>query len=294
MNALSRTLLSAQNRFQAALLHHKYPLNRSDFSSRPEPVTFLHLNNLYDIPGAVHSKKRVGRGPGSGRGKTCGRGHKGQKSRSGGSIHPRFEGGQTPLWKRLPKRGFRNTRHATPMRGINLGSLQNYIHMGRIDPAKTITVHTMLQAGMFKANAIQGGVKLLAGTTCDDPTVAKTTASLQQPISIVVHRASRSAIAAVEAAGGRVTTVHHNRLALRVALRPQKFEGYPVPRQARPPPKYQPYYTNWKQRGYLHPAVQLRDWFEEKGGAEGEELQSKFEELLACSKESFGVKGEGE
>lgn len=66
----------------------------------------LRLNNLKPSPGAKKKKKRVGRGTSSGFGKTCGRGHKGQKSRSGGTKGPRFEGGQTPLYRRLPKRGF--------------------------------------------------------------------------------------------------------------------------------------------------------------------------------------------
>ena len=195
-------------RYFSSFPKSKYPTSTiiRCFSAAPalEPITALKLNNLQDIPGAVRKKKRIGRGPGSGRGKTSGRGHKGQKSRAGGSIHPRFEGGQTPLWKLLPKRGFRNTRHGTPMNGINLETIQNYITMGRINPNEPITLSAMHQAGIFKANAVKHGVKLLA------------TGTLTQPnLHIVVNRASQAAISAVEDKGGRVTTVHLNRLALR-------------------------------------------------------------------------------
>lgn len=71
-------------------------------------IMALSLNNIHPAPGSTHKKKRVGRGPGSGLGKTAGRGHKGQKSRSGYSSRPGFEGGQMPLQRRLPKRGFTN------------------------------------------------------------------------------------------------------------------------------------------------------------------------------------------
>lgn len=266
-------------RYFSSFPKSKYPTSTilRCFSAAPalEPITVLKLNNLQDIPGAVRKKKRIGRGPGSGRGKTSGRGHKGQKSRAGGSIHPRFEGGQTPLWKLLPKRGFRNTRHGTPMNGINLETIQNYITMGRINPNEPITLSAMHQAGIFKANAVKHGVKLLA------------TGTLTQPnLHIVVNRASQAAISAVEDKGGRVTTVHLNRLALRVALRPHKYpDPAHRPRQARPPPKLQPYYTNWNKRGYLHPAMQLREWLDSR--EDGEELNGAFDDLLEKSKKAF-------
>ena len=97
----------------------------------------MKLNELRDNPGATKSKKRVGRGPGSGKGKTAGRGVKGQKSRSGVAING-YEGGQMPLYQRLPKRGFNNInakRHAV----INLGILQKFIDNGKIDVKSTIT-----------------------------------------------------------------------------------------------------------------------------------------------------------
>ena len=94
-------------------------------AERLEPIRFLRLNNLQDNDGAVKKGRRVGRGVGSSKGKTCGRGHKGQKARSGGSIHPTFEGGQTKQYKRFPKRGFNNKRHEALMYPLNIITLQN-------------------------------------------------------------------------------------------------------------------------------------------------------------------------
>ena len=228
-----------------------------------EPVRFLRLNDLRDNEGAVKKGRRVGRGVGSSKGKTSGRGHKGQKSRSGGSIHPTFEGGQTKQYKLFPKRGFNNKRHEAVMFPLNLGTLQDYIDMGRINPNERITLKSMLDGGLFKANKIKHGVKLLS------------TGKLKQPIDIHVSRSSKAAVEAVEGMGGTVTTVHYNRLALRALLRPEKFET--TPRLARPPPKWQSYYTRWENRGFLHPAVQMRQWFADH---EDEDMEAKFESLL--------------
>jgi large subunit ribosomal protein L15 len=221
------------------------------------PVTVLRLNNLVDNPGAVKKKRRIGRGVGSSKGKTSGRGHKGQKSRAGSSIHPAFEGGQTPLYKLLPKRGFNNKNHETYMVPLNIEMLQNYIDMQRIPVSRVqdshqnpITLYDFVQAGMLKPTAIKHGVKLLA----------KGKDSIKQPIHVHISRASTTAIEAIEAAGGSVTTVHYNKLALRQLLRPHKFQEAPI-KPARPPPKLQPYYTSWYRRGYLNPRVQMRNFF---------------------------------
>jgi len=223
----------------------------SDNKSR-EIVKFLRLNNLQDNTGAVKEKRRVGRGIGSSKGKTSGRGHKGQKARSGGNIHPSFEGGQTKFYKLLPKRGFNNAVHAEPMVPLNVGTIQMYIDMGRLDANKeTLELRDLQMAGLFKASAIKHGVKLLSDSR---------SCHLKQPLNLRVSRASVAAIEAVEAAGGSVTTVHYNRLALRALMRPSKFTI--LPKQARPPPKLQPYYTSWKNRGYLNPVMQMREWLQ--------------------------------
>lgn len=249
---------------------------------RLEPVQILRLNNLHDNPGAIKKKRRVGRGIGSSKGKTSGRGHKGQKARSGASIHPTFEGGQTPLYKLFPKRGFKNTRHAEIMNGVNLGTIQMYITMQRLDPTQPITIAAMKEAGMFKSSAVKHGVKLLSAGK----------ENLTYPLTIRVNRASAAAIAAVEAAGGSVVSVHLNRLALRTEMRPEKFKDGPIPKHARPPPKYQPYYTSYYKRGYLNPAVQMFNWFQKKkqnNDPSVDELETKFQELLEANKKRFGV-----
>lgn len=191
-------------------------------------------------------KRRVGRGIGSSKGKTSGRGHKGQKSRSGGNIHPSFEGGQTKFYKRIPKRGMKNS-NAMPMLGINLGKIQDYVDMGRLDPNKRpLTLKDLVDSGMVKNNSIDHGIKLLSGGK----------KRLTTPLSLEVSRASQSAIKALENVGGEVTTVHFNRLALRALLKPHKFDI--IPKRARPPPRLMTYYRSYKNRGYLSPQIQMR------------------------------------
>ena len=144
----------------------------------------LKLNNIGAPKGANRDKKRRGRGPGSGTGKTGGRGHKGQKARSGGGIPPWFEGGQMPLNRRLPKRGFTNIFKKI-YQLVNLDDLDARLEAGKVDG------QAMKDAGLVKY--ADRPVKLLGRGT-----VAKT-------FQVEVARASKSAVAAVEAAGGSVT-----------------------------------------------------------------------------------------
>ena len=104
----------------------------------------LSLNNLHPAPGSTHKKKRVGRGPGSGLGKTAGRGHKGQKSRSGYSSRPGFEGGQMPLQRRLPKRGFTNIFKKQWIE-ISLGKIEESFNAG-----DTVTPEVLHERGLIK------------------------------------------------------------------------------------------------------------------------------------------------
>ena len=208
-------------------------------------VVPLRLNTIANNKGSTRPKKRVGRGPGSGRGKTAGRGHKGQKSRNNGGIRLGFEGGQTPLYRLLPKRGFKN-KFARPMEPLNLNKLQDWIAEGRIDHRRTITMKEMYDSGLV--TRIRHGVKLL-GNGAD---------SFKLPVDIEVTQASKSAIAAVEQQGGSIKTVYHNRLGLRALLKPEKFDGE-LPRRARPPPKLMPYYNNYENRGEFSQEIQLRD-----------------------------------
>ncbi len=149
----------------------------------------MRLNELSDNPGARKGRKRLGRGAGSGLGKTAGRGHKGQKSRSGVAIKG-FEGGQMPLYRRLPKRGFVNVC-AKDFVEVNIGRLQQAIDAGRLDAKKAIDADSLRAAGLFKK--ARDGVRLLAN------------GELKAKVNITVAGASKAAVAAVEKAGGSVT-----------------------------------------------------------------------------------------
>jgi large subunit ribosomal protein L15 len=148
----------------------------------------MKLNQLSDNPGARKNRIRVGRGIGSGKGKTGGRGGKGQTARTGVAIKG-FEGGQMPLHRRLPKRGFNNIfrqEHAV----VNLGRLQQAVEAGRLDPKQTVGREALKAAGLV--NKVGAAIKLLAK------------GELKQPLTIEVDRASKSAVEAVEKAGGKV------------------------------------------------------------------------------------------
>ena len=149
----------------------------------------MKLNELRDNPGARHKSKRVGRGVGSGRGKTAGRGNNGQKSRSGVAIKG-FEGGQMPLYRRLPKRGFNNI-FAKRFQVVNLGRLQTAIDTGKLDAGKPIGTAELIASGVVRR--ARDGVRLLGK------------GELTTNVDITVAGASASAVEAVEAAGGKVT-----------------------------------------------------------------------------------------
>ena len=118
----------------------------------------MKLHELRDNPGATKKAKRVGRGPGSGTGKTAGRGIKGQKSRSGVAING-YEGGQMPLYQRLPKRGF-NKPNRKKFAVVNLGLIEKFVEAGKLDAKKDITEDTLLEAGIIRRKL--DGVRVLA------------------------------------------------------------------------------------------------------------------------------------
>lgn len=149
----------------------------------------MKLNDLRDNPGAAKKAKRVGRGPGSGKGKTAGRGIKGQKSRSGVAING-YEGGQMPLYQRLPKRGF-NKPNRKEFAVINLGNLQAFIDAKKIDAKKDITEDVLVESGLVRRK--RDGVRLLAK------------GDLTAKVTLSLTGASKSAVEAVEKAGGSVT-----------------------------------------------------------------------------------------
>ena len=151
----------------------------------------MKLNELAPKEGSQQNRKRVGRGIGSGKGKTAGRGHKGAKARSGVSING-FEGGQMPLYRRLPKFGFNNI-FAKEYAELNLDRLQDAIDKKLIDPKKELTSKDLFKAKVVRRK--KDGIRLLGN------------GELKAKVNITVDGASKSAIAAVEKAGGKVTVV---------------------------------------------------------------------------------------
>jgi len=151
----------------------------------------MKLNEIRDNPGARPKFKRIGRGIGSGKGKTGGRGVKGQKARTGVALNG-FEGGQLPIYRRLPKRGFVN-----PFRKeyavLNLGTLDAAIEDGRLPAGEPLDEAALRAAGVVRSSAKLAGVRLLAK------------GEIRRPVTITVSGASAAAIAAVRAAGGSVT-----------------------------------------------------------------------------------------
>ncbi len=150
----------------------------------------MKLNELHENPGAAKKRKRIGRGPGSGTGKTGGRGIKGQKSRSGVAIKG-FEGGQMPIHMRMPKRGF-NKPNRLQFAVVNLGNIQAFIDSGKLDAKSPIDEATLLNAGVVRR--IRDGVRILGK--------GELTA---KGLNITVTGASKSAVDAVAAAGGTLT-----------------------------------------------------------------------------------------
>ena len=150
----------------------------------------MKLNELRDNPGATKKRTRVGRGPGSGKGKTGGRGIKGQKSRSGVALNA-YEGGQMPLYQRLPKRGF-NKPNAKHYAVVNLGLIQKFIDAGKLDAKAEITEDALVASGLIRRKL--DGIRVLAK------------GELTAKANITVTGASKGAVEAVEKAGGKLTT----------------------------------------------------------------------------------------
>ncbi len=147
----------------------------------------IKLSELKPAEGAHKKNKRVGRGPGSGWGKTAGAGSKGQKSRSGGKVRPDFEGGQMPLSRRLPKGGFKNFPFKERYNIFNVRDLERF-EAGTVVDFEALKSAGMLSKGSWKVKLLGQG-------------------ELSKPLTIMVHKASRSAMEKVEAAGGKVEVI---------------------------------------------------------------------------------------
>ena len=149
----------------------------------------MKLNEIRDNPGAHYRAKRVGRGIGSGKGKTAARGGKGQTARTGVALNG-FEGGQTPLHRRLPKRGFDNSMFRKDFKVVNLGRLQTALDDGKLKPEGVLDGTALVECGLLRRPG--DGIRLLAK------------GELRTAITIEVAGASKAAVAAVENAGGKV------------------------------------------------------------------------------------------
>ena len=147
----------------------------------------MKLHELSKVEGSTHRRKVVGRGPGSGHGKTSGRGEKGQKARSGGGVHIWFEGGQTPLYKRLPRRGFSNARFATKYAVVNVADLN------RFKDGEVVTPELLIESGLVKKEL--NGIKILGNGT------------LEKKLTVKANRFTNSAIAKIEELGGTTEVI---------------------------------------------------------------------------------------
>ncbi|MGN0974012.1 MAG: 50S ribosomal protein L15 [Bacilli bacterium] len=147
----------------------------------------MKLEELKKNPGATHSKKRVGRGSGSGLGKTSGKGHKGQNARSGGGVRPLFEGGQLPLYRRLPKRGFSNALFKIRYATINVEDLNVFDNDTLVTPA------LLKETGLVKKQL--NGIKVLGN------------GKLEKKLTIQAHKFSTSALEKIKESGSKAEVI---------------------------------------------------------------------------------------
>ena len=147
----------------------------------------MKLHELRPNEGAFQTKKRVGRGVGSGLGKTSGKGHKGQNARSGGGVRPGFEGGQLPLFRRLPKRGFSNAMFKKEYATINVSDLEKF------EDGAVVTPDLLKEMGILKKQL--AGVKVLGN------------GELTKKLTVKAHKFSSSAIEKIEAIGGKAEVI---------------------------------------------------------------------------------------
>ena len=147
----------------------------------------MKIHNIHPNEGATFTRKRVGRGVGSGLGKTSGKGHKGQNARSGGGVRPGFEGGQLPLFRRLPKRGFSNAQFKTEYAVINLSDLN------RFEDGAVVTPELLKEMGLVK-NQLDG-IKVLGNGT------------LEHKITVKAHKFSKRALEEIEKLGGKAEVI---------------------------------------------------------------------------------------
>jgi len=180
--------------------------------------------------GARRTRVRVGRGPGSGKGKTAAKGHRGQYARTGGTSANGFEGGQSELMRRFPKFGFRKHRfnRDPDLEQLNLGRLAYHLEKGHLDSETPITMKSLVEAGVL--SKVTRGVKLLGKG-------AEKFSSLKTPIHLEVSDASSEAIDAVKSAGGNLKVIYRTPLLFKNHMKPHKFHPSKQLKTPMPPPK---------------------------------------------------------
>jgi len=146
----------------------------------------MKLNELVAAPGSRQSGRRLGRGIGSGLGKTSGKGHKGQNARSGGGVRPGFEGGQMPLFRRIPKRGFKN-RNSKVYTEVTLSMLD------KLENGTEVTAESLLESGIIKK--VNSGIVVLGN------------GELSKKLTVKANRVTKNAQAKIEAVGGKVEVI---------------------------------------------------------------------------------------
>lgn len=197
------------------------------FSDFDFPKKVLRLNDLRDIEGANKRYKRVGRGPGSKLGKSCGKGMKGTYHRHRGLGKRGFEGNQAPLWRVTPKRGHNTKNFARPLNVLNLDRLQMWVNKGRLNPGGVITMRHLRDSGILGNAKVPHGIKVLA----------RGKEKLKTSVNLEVTFASEEAKEAIEAVGGTVKFVWFAKIPLRAHLKPHKFDILPKSNGV-PPAKY--------------------------------------------------------
>ncbi|KAA8491809.1 54S ribosomal protein L10, mitochondrial [Porphyridium purpureum] len=199
----------------------------------------FNLGNLKPNKGAKKRIKRLARSRRGFGGRKCGVGNKGQKAKSGGSIPLWFEGGNTPLFKLFPKVARMKSLKA-PLNRVSLKTIQLYIDKGRLDPTEQITLRILWRSGVLSM-APKRGVYL----------VPEGAEHLRQAIDIQVQESSERAADAILKRGGKLQLVYYARIPLRAHLKPFKWtkKGRPVPRNARPKPRYQDFYCEQNEKG---------------------------------------------
>lgn len=234
--------------------HRKNEITLQQHNILNKRVDEIALNTLYDNPGSKSKSKRLGRGHGNGKGREAGRGMMGQKSRPSSNIPNGFEGGQTRIYRRVPKFGFKNSAFKLRYEPVSLEKIQYFIDSGRIAKDGTINLKTLYDSGCITKIRFPG-VKITS--------IGKD--NFQHKIDIEIPRATKKAIQAIEGNGGSVRSVYYSKGAL-IVMRRQPCGVYNFDeifaKMAMPPPKLFRYYMRSDIRGYLsdsNPVHPLRD-----------------------------------